>query len=127
MVAGQLQFMPNLKKLVETRVITSSGQIKGRFELEKVTSDIEDAIDGVEHILVVTPAFAHEGYADGQASFSDAEEPLATEPSQGVGCDPYSESISAAILCRRAIRSPTKKAKMYASSSISLFSFLFSK
>jgi opine dehydrogenase len=28
-----------------------------------VTCDIEDAIDGVKYILVVTPAFAHEGYA----------------------------------------------------------------
>jgi opine dehydrogenase len=28
-----------------------------------VTSDIEDAIDGVKYILVVTPAFAHEGYS----------------------------------------------------------------
>lgn len=57
------QFMPNLKRLVDTKTIMSSGQVRGRFELDKVTSDIEDAIDGVRNILVVTPAFAHEGYA----------------------------------------------------------------
>lgn len=58
------RFMPNLKELVETRVIVSSGQVSGRFELDKVTSDIEDAIDGVKHILVVTPAYAHNAYAN---------------------------------------------------------------
>jgi opine dehydrogenase len=57
------QFIPDLDRLVESKVIVSSGQIRGRFELDKVTSDIEDAIDGVRYILVVTPAFAHEGYA----------------------------------------------------------------
>jgi opine dehydrogenase len=57
------QFIANLQRLVDTRVIVSSGAISGRFALNKVTSDIEDAIDGVKHILVVTPALAHEGYA----------------------------------------------------------------
>jgi opine dehydrogenase len=57
------QFIANLQRLVDTRVIVSSGAISGRFALEKVTSDIADAIDGVRYILVVTPAFAHDGYA----------------------------------------------------------------
>ena len=52
------QFMPNLQRLVETKAIVSSGQIRGRFEINKVTSDIEDAIDGVGHILVGLEAVA---------------------------------------------------------------------
>jgi opine dehydrogenase len=56
-------FTQNLERLFETKTIDSSGEIEGRFRLAKVTSDIEEAIDGVKYIFVVTPAFAHEGYA----------------------------------------------------------------
>ena len=45
------QFIANLQRLVDTRVIVSSGAISGRFALDKVTSDIADAIDGVRYIL----------------------------------------------------------------------------
>ena len=58
------EFKDDLKQLFETRTITCSGEIRGRFEMAKVTSDIDDAIDGVRHILIVTPAFAHAGYAE---------------------------------------------------------------
>ena len=57
------QFAQNLQSLFETRTIESSGEISGRFEMAKVTSDINEAIDEVKYIFVVTPAFAHEGYA----------------------------------------------------------------
>lgn len=57
------QFKHNLQQLFATRTIESAGCITGRFELNMVTSDIDEAIAGVKYILVVTPAFAHEGYA----------------------------------------------------------------
>jgi opine dehydrogenase len=57
------QFAQNLQTLFETKTIESSGEISGRFEMAKVTSDINKAIDEVKYIFVVTPAFAHEGYA----------------------------------------------------------------
>ena len=57
------EFKDNLKQLFETRTIVSTGEVAGRFEVAKVTSDIDDALDGVRHILIVTPAFAHAGYA----------------------------------------------------------------
>lgn len=57
------QFQGGVRELFETRTIDVSGVLRGRFELNKVTSDIDDAISGVKYILVVTPAFAHHGYA----------------------------------------------------------------
>ena len=57
------EFAQNLQRLFETKTIESSGEIKGRFQLAKVTSDIGEAIEGVKYIFVVTPAFAHDGYA----------------------------------------------------------------
>jgi len=57
------EFRQNIEQLFNTRVIEASGEIAGRFELDMVTSDIGQAITGVKYILIVTPAFAHEGYA----------------------------------------------------------------
>ena len=57
------QFQGSVRELFDTQTIQVSGVIHGSFKLNKVTSDIDEAIDGVKHILLVTPAFAHEGYA----------------------------------------------------------------
>lgn len=57
------RFEDNLRKLFNTRTIHASGVVQGSFELNLVTSDIDQAIDGVKYILLVTPAYAHDGYA----------------------------------------------------------------
>ncbi len=57
------EFKRNLDLLFETKTIEIDGLIKGRYVLETVTSDIDEAIDGVRFILIVTPAFAHKPYA----------------------------------------------------------------
>ncbi len=57
------QYQAKVRELFATRTIRVSGVIDGTYELNNVTSDIDEAIDGVRYILVVTPAFAHEGYA----------------------------------------------------------------
>ncbi len=56
-------FKANLGRVFETRTIAAKGCIPGRFELDLVTDDIDDAIRGVRYILIVTPAFAHKDYA----------------------------------------------------------------
>jgi opine dehydrogenase len=58
------QFSDGLRELFDTKAIRARGLIEGTFHLDKVTSDIDEAIDGVTFILVVTPAFAHETYAE---------------------------------------------------------------
>jgi opine dehydrogenase len=57
------EFRDGVRELFDTRTIDASGVIQGSFALDKVTSDIDEAIDGVRLILVVTPAFAHAEYA----------------------------------------------------------------
>ena len=57
------EFRGNLSAVFETKTIEFDGLIKGRYALETVTSDIDEAIDGVRFILIVTPAFAHKPYA----------------------------------------------------------------
>ncbi len=56
-------FKANLNRLFDTRTIVAKGSIEGRFTLNLVTDDIDDAIDGARYILIVTPAFAHKDYA----------------------------------------------------------------
>ncbi|GGM03508.1 NAD/NADP octopine/nopaline dehydrogenase family protein [Dactylosporangium sucinum] len=57
------QFRDGVRDLFATRRIHATGVIQGTFALDKVTDDIDEAIDGVRYILVVTPAFAHAEYA----------------------------------------------------------------
>ena len=57
------EFRSNMEKVFETKKVTAIGAIKGTFELNKVTDDISEAIDGVKYIVILTPAFAHKGYA----------------------------------------------------------------
>lgn len=60
------QFAGNMKKVFETETIILKGNIpelQGPVKLNKVTSDIKEAVDGVDYVCLVTPAFAHLGYA----------------------------------------------------------------
>jgi len=57
------EFQANLARLFDTRTIQATGAVQGTYKLNLVTSDIDQAIEGVRYILIVTPAFAHEAYA----------------------------------------------------------------
>lgn len=54
----------NISKLFESGIIKISGVISETVKLDLVTNDIEEAIKGVNYILIATPAFAHEDYAN---------------------------------------------------------------
>ena len=57
------EFGGRLRRLFDTRTIHATGAVEGAFTLNLVTTDIDEAIDAVTYILIVTPAFAHESYA----------------------------------------------------------------
>jgi opine dehydrogenase len=58
------KFKNNIKKLFETATIKIEGLINGTAKLNKVTDDIDEALDGVDYIHIATPGFAHEDYTD---------------------------------------------------------------
>ena len=61
------QFAGAMKKVFETKTIYLQGNIpelQGKVELNMVTSDIAEAVEGCHYICIVTPAFAHSGYAE---------------------------------------------------------------
>ena len=57
------QFKENMAEVFATRKITLKGVYEGTFTIDVVTDDIDEALKGVKYIFVMTPAFAHEGYA----------------------------------------------------------------
>jgi opine dehydrogenase len=58
------EFKHNIQQLFKTKTIEIKGGLRGRYTLEKVTSDIEEAVKDVRYIAIVTPAFAHKSYAN---------------------------------------------------------------
>lgn len=58
------EFADRLPELFETRRITVTSVLEAEVVLDNVTSDIAEATEGVDYILVVTPAFAHGTYAE---------------------------------------------------------------
>ncbi|MFC3884852.1 NAD/NADP octopine/nopaline dehydrogenase family protein [Bacillus songklensis] len=59
------QFSHSMKDVFETKRIQCLGEVlNGTAEINMVTSDIDQALDGAEIILVAVPAFAHKGYAN---------------------------------------------------------------
>lgn len=57
------QFAGNVKKLFETGTIIIEGSINGTANLDKVTDNIDEALDGVKYIHIAAPGFAHDDYA----------------------------------------------------------------
>ena len=58
------EFKTRMERVFETKTIECQGEIKGSVKLNMVTDDIVKAIDGVDYICVITPAFAHANYAE---------------------------------------------------------------
>ena len=58
------QFKTKMQKVFDTETIECMGEMKGSIKLNMVTDDIDKAIEGVDYICIITPAFAHEGYAE---------------------------------------------------------------
>lgn len=58
------QFKDNMAQVFSTRMITLLGAHNGTFTIDMVTDDIDQALEGVKYIFVLTPAFAHEAYAE---------------------------------------------------------------
>lgn len=57
-------FAGPLRTLFKTREITLSGFLEGRAEIDCVTTDIAEAIQGADIIFIPLPASAHRNYAE---------------------------------------------------------------
>lgn len=55
----QPEFIDRLEVLKTTRTIRSTGVVSGTAQIEMLTDDMAEAIEGAKYIAVVTPSFAH--------------------------------------------------------------------
>ena len=62
------EFEENIGELRETMILTSTGAVAGSAKLEMVTSDLSEAVEGVDTVMVCTQALAHERTARELAS-----------------------------------------------------------
>lgn len=63
------EFRDNLKDLVAHKTLTATGAVEGRATLDRVTSDIAEAMEGVDTVMVCTQALAHDMAARTLAPF----------------------------------------------------------
>ncbi len=54
------EFIGRLAHLAQTLRIHSRGVIQGTAQIEMLTDDLQEAIEGVQYIIVVAPSFAHQ-------------------------------------------------------------------
>ena len=73
-------FKSNMAKVFERKKVESIGVIKGIFELNMVTDNIDEAIRDVKYIVILTPAFAHADYAKLLKGRVTAEQVIVTIP-----------------------------------------------
>lgn len=66
------EFKNNLDAVSATKTLTASGAVAGEARLEAVTSDLAEALAGVDTAMVCTQALAHERAARELAPFADA-------------------------------------------------------
>jgi opine dehydrogenase len=57
------EYRHNLEGLLEHRTLTATGAVSGKATLELVTSDLAQAMDGVDTVMICTQALAHERVA----------------------------------------------------------------
>lgn len=74
-----------IKDLMEDPVITLSGAVEGEGKLKQVTSDIKEAISGVDIIMVTTPATAHYPLAKAMAPYLEEGQIIILNPGRTGG------------------------------------------
>ena len=60
-ICEDARFAAKMQKVFDTRTIAYKGALgTGSIQIAGVTTDLEEAVNGAEFILVAVPAFAHE-------------------------------------------------------------------
>lgn len=78
------EYKHNMQKVFDTQTVIAKGKTPGAVDgvakLDLVTDDIAEAVKDAEIILLVTPAFAHEHYAEALKGHVKKEQIIVTFP-----------------------------------------------
>jgi opine dehydrogenase len=74
------EFKSNLEAILETRILTAAGAVAGQAQLDRVTSDLGEAMAGVDTVMICTQALTHERVAHEIAPFVKPDQLLILNP-----------------------------------------------
>jgi opine dehydrogenase len=74
------EFKKNLQEIIETKILTATGAVTGQAHLDRVTCDLEEAMEGVDSIMICTQALAHDRVAHEIAPFVRPEHLIILNP-----------------------------------------------
>ena len=84
----------NLKDVIELGGFEMRGCDTGFGPVAKCTTDIQEAVTGVDYILVVTPAFAHRIIAELAAPYLKAGQTVVLNPGSVFGAIEFFERVA---------------------------------
>ena len=77
--------LKNIIKLQKTNLVHCTGTIEGTAQLQLVTDNMEDVLDGVELVLVTTPADSHRDIAERMAQYLTDRKTVVLNPGRTFG------------------------------------------
>ncbi|TFG23144.1 MAG: NADP transhydrogenase subunit alpha, partial [Promethearchaeota archaeon] len=83
--------------IIKKGTIKSSGVLKGRYPIDTITQNIEEAMSNADIILVVTPAFAHKSIARLIAPYLTQEQIILLNPGRTFGSAEFKNAIEKEI------------------------------
>ncbi len=75
----------NIERLRETGIIRCTGAVTGEFILQLVTNNLGEALDGVQLVLITTPASAHRDLAGALVPYLTDEKAIVLNPGRTFG------------------------------------------
>jgi opine dehydrogenase len=76
--------------------VTASGVQEGLARVAHMTTDVADAVDGADLIMLVVPSVAHESYAEALAPLLDADTPVFLNPGHTGGGMHFAHALARA-------------------------------
>jgi opine dehydrogenase len=74
------EFKKNLQEIIETKTLTATGAVEGQAHLDRITCDLEEALAGVDSMMICTQALTHDRVAHEIAPFVRPEHLIILNP-----------------------------------------------
>ena len=83
--------------IIKKGIIKSTGALSGKYPIDIITQDIEEAMLNVDVILIVTPAFAHKNVAKLIAPYLTQDQIILLNPGRTFGAAEFKNTIEGEI------------------------------
>jgi len=83
----------NISDLIKTKKVETTGVLVGEFQLELVTTEMEEVLTNAKVVLVTTPATSHQGLARIMAPFLTDEHIVILNPGRTFGAVDFKDEL----------------------------------